>query len=296
MRRNSPGYYSPPRRGYGGRGRSPPPPPPPSRRGHGGGGGGRRRESNNGSLLVRNIPLDCRSEELRVPFERFGPVRDVYIPKDYYSGQPRGFAFVQFVDSYDASEAQYHMNRQIFAGREISVVVAAETRKRPEEMRHRTSRFRGSGSYGGRRSSHYGRSRSRSISRSRSRSPPYHSGSRNRYHSRSYSPAPRRHSDYSVSPRRPVEHPRSPRSPPRERDGDQNRRSYSPGERDGDQNRRSYSPPYGDGADQNPNNGYAEKVIYKSEADREQWKSSRASRSPPGSRSRTPDLSPRHGR
>jgi len=49
---------------------------------------------------------------------------------------------VQFVDPYDASEAQYHMNRQIFAGREISVVVAEETRKRPEEMRHRTSRFR----------------------------------------------------------------------------------------------------------------------------------------------------------
>ena len=24
--------------------------------------------------------------ELRVPFERFGPVRDVYIPRDYYSG------------------------------------------------------------------------------------------------------------------------------------------------------------------------------------------------------------------
>ena len=44
---------------------------------------------------------------------------------------------MQFVDSYDASEAQYHMNRQIFAGREISVVVAAETRKRPEEMRQK---------------------------------------------------------------------------------------------------------------------------------------------------------------
>lgn len=129
MRRYSPQYYSPPRRGYGGRGRSPP------RRGYGGGGGGgggygRRKEQSHGSLLVRNIPLDCRfvcffhlscilfgcvqleylfqvplffsclfwlnldfmllfdcrPEELRVPFERFGLVRDVYIPKDYYTG------------------------------------------------------------------------------------------------------------------------------------------------------------------------------------------------------------------
>lgn len=55
MRRYSPPYYSPPRRGYGGRVRSPP------RRGYGGGGGyGRRKDQNSGSLLVRNIPLDCR--------------------------------------------------------------------------------------------------------------------------------------------------------------------------------------------------------------------------------------------
>ncbi|KAF5186520.1 Serine/arginine-rich SC35-like splicing factor [Thalictrum thalictroides] len=68
--------YSPPRRGYGGRGRSPP------RRGY----GGRSREQNNGSLLVRNIPLTCRPDDLRGQFERFGPVRDVYLPKDYYTG------------------------------------------------------------------------------------------------------------------------------------------------------------------------------------------------------------------
>lgn len=58
----------------------------------------------------------------------------------YKKREPRGFAFVQFVDSYDATEAQYRMNGQLFAGREITVVVAAETRKRPEEMRHRSRR------------------------------------------------------------------------------------------------------------------------------------------------------------
>uniref|UniRef100_A0A5B6ZJK3 RRM domain-containing protein n=1 Tax=Davidia involucrata TaxID=16924 RepID=A0A5B6ZJK3_DAVIN len=276
MRRYSPPYYSPPRRGYASRARSPP------RRGYGG-GYGRRKEQNHGSLLVRNIPLNCRPEELRVPFERFGLVRDVYLPKDYYTGEPRGFAFVQFVDAYEAAEAQYHMNGQIFAGREISVVVAAETRKGPEEMRQRT-RPRGSSSYGGRRSSYYGRSRSRSVSRSRS--PRYPSGSRSRHRSRSYSPAPRRRADYSVSPnRRHVDHPRSPRDPPEERDGGHKGRSYSPG--------------YGNAADQNQNgNGYEEKSAYESEEARARWRSSpgRASRSPSGSRSRSADMSPRHSR
>ncbi|KAF7133136.1 hypothetical protein RHSIM_Rhsim09G0166300 [Rhododendron simsii] len=266
MRRYSPPYHSPPRRGYEGRARSPPGPP---RRG--GSGYGRNREQTPGSLLVRNIPLSCRPEELRVPFERFGVVRDVYLPKDYHTGEPRGFAFVQFVDSYDAAEAQYHMNGQVFAGREISVVVAAETRKRPEEMRRRTGPRGSSSRHGGRRS-HYGRSRSRSISRSRS--PPYPSGSRGRHHSRSFSPAPRRRADYSISPNgRHADHPRSSREDPKERDSGHIRRSDS----------------YRNNPDQSRNgNRYDEKAAYESDEARPRRRSSpgRASRSPSGSRSR----------
>ncbi|KAM7271349.1 hypothetical protein ACFE04_030563 [Oxalis oulophora] len=219
MRRYSPGprHYSPPRRGYGGRGRS-----PPRRGGYGGGpsgGYGGRKDRNHGSLLVRNIPRNCRTEELRAPFERFGNVRDVYIPNDYYTGEPRGFAFVQFVDPYEAAEAQHHMDGMVFDGREISVVIASENRKRPEEMRHRT---RVSRPYEGRQP-YYG-------SHSRSRSPHPPPSSRRRYRSRSYSPAPRRREDYSISPRRHADSPpRSPRGPPPPRDGDHNRGSFSPG-------------------------------------------------------------------
>ncbi|KVI09782.1 Nucleotide-binding, alpha-beta plait [Cynara cardunculus var. scolymus] len=231
MRRYSPPYHSPPRRGYGGRPRSPP------RRVYEG-ERGRHKEENHGSLLVRNIPLNCR--------------------------EPRGFAFVQFVDAYDAAEAQYHMNGRMFAGREISVVLAAETRKRPEEMRRRT-RVRGPSGSDGRRSYH---GRSRSQSRSRSRSPRRPLGSRSRHRSRSYSPAPKRRSDYSQSPVK-----REPRSPLVGREIDDVRRSYSPG--------------YGAAADQNVDrrspSPYEGGAGYKSSA----------SRSPPGSRSRSAaDISP----
>ncbi|XP_010030957.1 serine/arginine-rich SC35-like splicing factor SCL30 isoform X5 [Eucalyptus grandis] len=252
MRRYSPPYYSPPRRGYGGRERSPPP-----RRGYGGGGPGgygrhKERERSHGSLLVRNIPLDCRAEELRIPFERFGLVRDIYLPRDYYTGQPRGFAFVEFVDPYDAADAQYHMDGQNFAGRKISVVVAAESRKRPEDMRRRTRRE--PSGYGGR--SNHGRSRSRS------RSPRRPSASRSRHRSRSYSPVPRKRGVPSVSPsrRHADDHSRSPRAPSQEREGRNGRKSrYESGEA---HDRRSSSP----AAD--------------------------ASRSPSGSRSRSPEPSP----
>ncbi|MCO5609584.1 hypothetical protein L7F22_063820 [Adiantum nelumboides] len=176
MRRRSPSY-SPPRRGY----RSPP-------RGR----FGRHRDPPCG-LLVRNIPKDSRPEELRIQFERYGRIRDVYLPKDFHTGEPRGFGFVQFLDPYDAAEAKVQMDRQNFQGREISVVFAEENRKRPEEMRVK-ERARGRMSYGSyRRSPYRGRSFSRSP-RSRSRSP------RSGHRSRSYNTSSRRHRHESYSP------------------------------------------------------------------------------------------------
>lgn len=33
--------------------------------------------------------ISRRPEDLRIPFERFGPVKDVYLPKNYYTGYGR---------------------------------------------------------------------------------------------------------------------------------------------------------------------------------------------------------------
>ena len=50
---------------------------------------------------------------------------------------PRGFGFIQYFDPEDAADAKYHMDRQMFLGREITVVFAEENRKKPSEMRTR---------------------------------------------------------------------------------------------------------------------------------------------------------------
>lgn len=42
---------------------------------------------------------------------------------------------MQFLDPREAAEAQYYMDHQIIAGREITVVFAEENRKKPQEMR-----------------------------------------------------------------------------------------------------------------------------------------------------------------
>jgi len=52
---------------------------------------GRRGSSPPTSLLVRNISRASRPDDLRIPFERYGPVKDVYLPKDYHSGYALSF-------------------------------------------------------------------------------------------------------------------------------------------------------------------------------------------------------------
>lgn len=51
--------------------------------------------------------------------------------------EPRGFGFVQYLDPSDAEEAQYHMNRQLLYGRELTVIFAEENRKKPADMRNK---------------------------------------------------------------------------------------------------------------------------------------------------------------
>ncbi|ERN20459.1 hypothetical protein AMTR_s00068p00135100 [Amborella trichopoda] len=146
------------------------------------------------SLLVRNLRRDCRPEDLRRPFGQFGPLKDVYLPRDYYTGEPRGFGFVQYVDPADAAEAKYRMDRQILLGRELTVVFAEENRKRPAEMRARECGS--SRGYDNRRSSRYSRSRSRSSDH-------YSPSPGQSRHLRSVSPDNQkytRHRSYSPSP------------------------------------------------------------------------------------------------
>ncbi|XP_057854201.2 serine/arginine-rich SC35-like splicing factor SCL28 isoform X2 [Cryptomeria japonica] len=125
-------------------------------------------------LLVRNIARQTRPEDLRIPFEKFGMVKDVYLPRNYYSGEPRGFGFVKYANPDDAAEAKHYMNHQVINGREISIVFAEENRKNPDEMRLKSRKRYGGGSY---RRHTPPRSPRWRRSYSHSESPPYRSTS-----------------------------------------------------------------------------------------------------------------------
>lgn len=81
----SPRGYSPDRRGRS-RSRSPPRGYGGSRDRGGGGNYGERARPTGTSMMVRNLPRDIRAEDLRYACEKYGRVRDVYLPRDYYTG------------------------------------------------------------------------------------------------------------------------------------------------------------------------------------------------------------------
>jgi len=130
-----PGYHAggpPPHWGGGPRGG------PPQMRGGGRGRDGGRSEAPPGvSLLVRNISNEITQEELHQAFSRIGHIRDVYIPRDYHSQQPKGFAFIEFATPEMAQDARDEMDKFVMKGRQLEVVFAQEKRKTPNEMRGR---------------------------------------------------------------------------------------------------------------------------------------------------------------
>ncbi|XP_052226243.1 serine/arginine-rich splicing factor 10-like isoform X2 [Dreissena polymorpha] len=148
----------------------------------------------NTSLYVRNVPDQTRPEDLRSLFGKYGPLSDVYVPVDYYTRRPRGFAYIQFEDPRDADDALYNLDRTRFYGRELEIEFARGDRKTPNQMRgkersSRRSPYRGSRHDDRRHRSHSRSPRRRSRSRSndrryRSRSRSYDQSKRSR--SRSY--------------------------------------------------------------------------------------------------------------
>ncbi|KAJ1641093.1 hypothetical protein T492DRAFT_555695, partial [Pavlovales sp. CCMP2436] len=78
------------------------------------------------SLLIRNLNRKTSAEEIKKFFEQYGVIKDVYLPKDYYSGEARGFGFVEFADATEAEEAQKNLDHTPLDGREVTVVFAQE--------------------------------------------------------------------------------------------------------------------------------------------------------------------------
>ncbi|MGH9631872.1 MAG: RNA recognition motif domain-containing protein, partial [Bryobacteraceae bacterium] len=71
-------------------------------------------------LFVGNLPFQASESELQDWFSRLGVTTDsVSIIRDRFSGEPRGFGFVEISNDDDADRAIAACNGQDFLGRTL---------------------------------------------------------------------------------------------------------------------------------------------------------------------------------
>ncbi|MEW6441071.1 MAG: RNA-binding protein [bacterium] len=81
------------------------------------------------NIYVGNLSFDVTEDELRNLFEAFGQVSSANIIKDKFSGQSRGFGFVEMPNKSEAQAAIAGLNGKDVKGRKLN---ANEARPRTE--------------------------------------------------------------------------------------------------------------------------------------------------------------------
>jgi len=82
-------------------------------------------------LYVGNLPFKVREEDLQSLFQQAGAVESVNIIRDKFSGQSRGFGFVEMSSPEDAEKAIQQFNGHSMENREIVVNEARPQAPRP---------------------------------------------------------------------------------------------------------------------------------------------------------------------
>ncbi len=89
------------------------------------------------NIYVGNLSHEVTEEDLRQTFEGFGQVESVNIIKDRYSGESRGFGFVEMPAKGEAESAINDLNDKDLKGRALNV---NEARPRGQDRRGRGRR------------------------------------------------------------------------------------------------------------------------------------------------------------
>ena len=101
------------------------------------------------NIYVGNIARETSEEELRQAFEPFGQITAINIIKDKFSGESRGFAFIEMPNSEQGKAAIDGMNGKELKGRIVNVNEARPRTERTDNRGGGGRRSFGSGGGGG---------------------------------------------------------------------------------------------------------------------------------------------------
>jgi len=89
------------------------------------------------NIYVGNLAADVDAEELRTLFEEFGKVDSCVIIKDRFTGESRGFGFVEMPTKDEAEQAISALNGKDLKGSSIKVNEARPRKNRWNNRRRR---------------------------------------------------------------------------------------------------------------------------------------------------------------
>jgi len=106
------------------------------------------KKENDMNIYVGNLSYDVTDETIKQAFESFGEVTSARVIKDKYTGQSRGFGFVEMSVQSQAQTAIKSLNGKELLGKQMSV---NEARARADQGRTGGQGGRGRMDYSGRR-------------------------------------------------------------------------------------------------------------------------------------------------
>lgn len=84
------------------------------------------------NIYVGNLPYSATEDDLRELFQRYGEVSTVNLIMDKFSGQSKGFGFVEMPNNGEADAAIKALNETDLKGRNIKVNQAKPRAERPQ--------------------------------------------------------------------------------------------------------------------------------------------------------------------
>ncbi len=73
------------------------------------------------NIYVGNLSRDVTEDELKGLFSKYGSIKDVKIIKDQYSGESKGFGFLEMSNSSEAQKAINELNSKELKGKKLTV-------------------------------------------------------------------------------------------------------------------------------------------------------------------------------
>lgn len=102
------------------------------------------------NIFVGNLAYEVTEGDLEQAFSAFGEIASINIIKDKFTGQPRGFGFVEMSNQAEAEAAIAALNGQDMKGRTINVNIARPRAEGGHRGGGRPGGFGGRGGRGGR--------------------------------------------------------------------------------------------------------------------------------------------------